>query len=721
MLKRSIFAAVFFALACPALLSLGAGFSPAAGAGRVLLPGNVSPRAKPEFDQGPSDPSLAMRRMTLLLKIAPRKQAQLDQLVARQQDTSSSNYHKWLTPAEFGRRFGRSPEEIATVKNWLLSQGFTVDSVSNSATRISFSGTAADLDRAFEADMHDYQVKGRLRHANSMDPSIPGVLANLVVGPVSLNTFRRKPAHGAARPLSTGDLKPGYTVGGAGSGNLGPGYYLSPGDFAAVYDVNNIYSLGYTGGGVTIAVIGQAPADTAMWAKFRSAFGVPYNTPNVIVVGNQPPVDDGQGDVEESDIDVEWTSAVAPAATIDFVTASVDAGGIDTAAEYVVDNNLAPILSLSYDLCESDLGASGNQYYSGLWEQAAAEGITVFVASGDSGAYDCTDSRQKAVNGIASTPYNVAVGGTSLSNSPIYWSSTNSPTDVSALSSIPTLPEAAWNDYSSSGRWTEYASGGGASAVYTKPAWQVCPGVPGDGRRDVPDVSLNADPYGVGFLVYTCNDDSSKCASNSYGLYAFGGTSCAAPPFAAIMALIEQSLGGWPQGNANTVFYQLGNAQYSGTSTTDPVFNDITSGGNGFVGNGTTLPGYSCTTAYDQVTGLGSVDATRLLLAYQEFGGLWAGAKDLGGGWKYLGWFGFFYTDSFPWVFHQTLGWLHPSGSSMKNIWFYDIAMKTFWWTSQTLYPYIYRSSDNAWLYYEPGTSNPRRFYNYSTKSWESD
>lgn len=695
--------------------------------GRVILHGNVSPGAKPEFDVGPSSPSHVMNRMILLLKMDPRKQAQLDQLVSEQHDPSSANYHKWLTPAQFGQKFGRTPEEIATVTNWLVSRGFSIDSVSRSGTRINFSGTAADVNRAFDANMHDYRVNGHLRHANSTDPSIPSSLASLVAGPVSLSSFPRKPAHTASRPLEVGGAgKPGYTVGGSGSGYLSEGYYLSPGDFAAVYDVTGVYGMGYNGRGITIAIVGQTVADTSMWAEFRSTFGLPANAPNVIVAGKSGKlVDSGQGDEEESDIDVEWAGAVAPAAAIDFVSASVSDGGVDTAAQYVVDNALAPIMSLSYDLCESDLGASGNQFYANLWEQAAAEGITVFVSSGDNGAYDCVDSQGNptatlAVNGLASTPYDIAVGGTSLSASPQYWGTTNSSSDVSALSAIPALPETAWNDWSTSGGWYEWASGGGASNTYSKPSWQTCVGVPNDGSRDVPDLSLNADANGVGYLVYTCNDGSSQCGSNSYGLYAFGGTSCASPSFAGIMALIEQSLGGQWQGNANSVFYQLANTQYSATSATNTVFNDITSGTNGFVGNKTNLAGYSCTSGYDQVTGLGSIDATNLVLAYQQFGGLWEGAIDYGNGWKWLTWFGYFNTGSPPWIYHEQLGWLYPFGTSLASIWFWDPQMNSFLWTSQTVFPFLYRASDNSWLYYAEWSSPPG-FYNFTTQKWETN
>lgn len=720
MIKRSFLVLPVFAAALLTCLTTGpACFAASEGSAnqnnRVVLTGEVSSKARPEFDQGPTQPATQMSGMILLLKMDPQKQEQLDQLIAEQQDSSSANYHKWLTPAEFGRRFGRSSADIAVVKSWLTSQGLKVDSVSNSCTMINFSGTAAAIDRAFQAHMHDYLVNGRLHHANSVAPSIPGDIADLVTGPASLSDFRRKPAHSPARPLATGAAKPAYTSGGS--------YSLSPGDFAAIYDVNKIYnSLGYTGKGVTIAVTGQAPADSAMWKEFRTTFGLPSNTVNVIVAGSKTPYDDGNGDQEESDLDVEWAGAVAPGATIDFVTASVDAGGVDTANEYVVDNDLAPILACSYDSCELSMGSSNP--YTTLWEQAASEGITVFVASGDNGAYDCTDTQGnpiEGVNGMASSPYDVAVGGTSLSDSSQYWSSTNSSTDVSALSSIPEIPEVAWNDFVISGYTNLEASGGGASSYYSKPSWQVCTGVPSDSRRDLPDISLNSDPDGVGYLVYTCDDDSSACATNSYGQYIFGGTSCATPAFAGIMALIVQSLDGKWQGNANTTFYQLGQAQYDSSSATTKIFNDITSGTNGFVGNGYNLPGYSCTIGYDQVTGLGSVDATNLLLAYQQATGLWAGAVDLGNGWKYLSWFGYFNTSASPWIYHNSLGWLYPMGTSPDNIWFWDARTNSFLWTSQTEFPYLYSTSYGAWLYYQEWSSNPCYFYNTGTKSWVTD
>ena len=657
-IKRLIVAAIIFGIASsagfvPLKKSIGIRFAFAAANGvidendRVVLHGNVPPKARPEFDAGPTDPSLPMNRTILLLKIAPERQAKLDRLVAEQQDPSSPNFHHWLTPEEFGKRFGRSPEEIATVKGWLISHGFTIDEIAKGGTWINFSGTAADVDSAFQTKMHDYQVNGQLRHANSTDPSIPRALADLVAGPVSLHNFPRKAMHTPRRHISDAEKppakrQPGYTE---SDGT----HDLAPGDFAVIYDVNSVYNMGYDGTGVTIAIVGRTiPAqggsqDAAItkWNTFRSTFGLPVtDTSPVITVNGTSPGDQGADEDAEADLDVEWAGAVATGATIHFVASksTYSADGVDLSAQYIVDKNLAPIMSDCFGTCESQnaTGATDNAFYNSLWEQAVSQGMTVFVVTGDSGAYACTDENGnpeggKAVNGLASTPYNIAVGGTALSSDSSYWNTTNSADGVSALGY---MPEVAWNEWNAAPYydWTEWASGGGASSIYPKPAWQVCPGVPSDSARDMPDVSLNADVY-VGYRVYTCYNYSGPCTATdgnpANGFFVFGGTSAASPSFAGIMALIVQSTGGQRQGNFNSVLYPLGNAQYSGVSGAIAVFHDITSGTNGFVGgpspeDSLDLPGYSCTPYYDLVTGLGSVDAANLLLAFEDDGPLTA-------------------------------------------------------------------------------------------------
>jgi subtilase family serine protease len=576
-----------------------------------------------------------MNRTILLLKIAPEKQAELDRLVAEQQDPSSPNFHHWLTPEEFGKRFGRTPEEIATVKGWLISHGFTIDETAKSGAWINFSGTAADVDRAFHAEMHDYFVNGQLRHANSTAPSIPRALADLVAGPVSLHSFPSKAMHTPPRHIfDTEKPQPNYTEPDNG------GYDLAPGDFAGIYDVNAAYNMGYDGAGVTIAIVGRTlpPAAIAKWNIFRSTFKLPYNPP-VVIVNGPTPGDQGPDDDAEADLDVEWSGAVAKGATIKFVTSKPTnvTRGEALSAQYIVDKSLASIMSECFGQCESN-NSIWNAFYNTLWQQAASQGITVVIASGDIGVYGCDETGNNGllaqplgVNGFASTPYNIAVGGTTLSDASTYWNPVNSKNGTSALGY---MPEVAWNEWNAQEDWTQYASGGGASSLYPKPAWQVCPGVPNDGARDLPDVSLNAD-VNIGYRVYTCtNDTGLSCGPNSWSVY--GGTSVAAPSFAGIMALIVQSAGGQRQGNFNSVLYQLGNAQYSGASGASAVFHDITSGNNGF---GENLPGYSCTPYYDLVTGLGTVDVANLLLAFQEGGSLTvtigpASAVSAGAMWK---------------------------------------------------------------------------------------
>jgi subtilase family serine protease len=326
--------------------------------------------------------------------------------------------------------------------------------------------------------------------------------------------------------------------------------------------------------------------------------GLSANPPQVIVNGTDPG-DLGLNEDSEADLDVEWSGAVAKNATIEFVisksTNTTD--GVDLSAQYIVSNNLAPVMSTSFGSCEADLGASENTFYNNLWQQAASQGITSFISSGDSGAAGCnagsdSSGSGQAVNGLASTPYNVAVGGTKFNEgSGNYWNTSNGAGYASAISYI---PEVTWNESALDGGSGLWATGGGVSSLYAKPAWQASPGVPADGKRDVPDVALSA----AGHDAYMVEIDG--------GLYAISGTSASSPSFAGLMALIVQKTG-QRQGNANTRFYQLANAQYGAGGVT--VFHDTTSGNNSVPG----VTGYSAGIGYDLTTGLGSVDAAALV------------------------------------------------------------------------------------------------------------
>jgi len=556
---------------------------------RVVLSHNVNPNARPIYDIGGTDYSLPMEHMVITLQRTAEKQAELDQLLADQQNLSSDNYHKWLTPEEFGKKFGADPEDIDAIKSWLISHGFIVEELPKGGTWINFSGKVADVERAFGTHIHDYYMNGKIYHANSTDPTIPEVLADLVGGVVSLHNFPRKPMNNGSKPEFTS----------------GSEHYLAPGDFATIYNVNALYNAGINGSGQTIAIVGRTHPSSTNWATFRSMMGLPGNLPQVIVNGTDPGDLGGDEDVE-ADLDVEWSGAVAKSATIAFVVSKSTntTDGVDLSAQYIVNSNLAPVMSTSFGACEADMGSAGNAFYNNLWMQAAAQGITSLVASGDSGAAGCssadsTSGSGTGVNGLSSTPYNIAVGGTEFDEgSGNFWNSTNTSNGSSAISYI---PEMAWNESGStsfcppgetcSGLW---ATGGGVSSIYNKPAWQVAPGVPSDGKRDVPDISLSAALHD-GYLVVTLG-----------GLYRVGGTSASSPSAAGIMALIVQKTRE-RQGNTAVGLYRLGNAQYGSGGVN--VFHDIISGNNSVPG----VTGYSCSVGYDQVTGLGSIDANALV------------------------------------------------------------------------------------------------------------
>ncbi len=558
----------------------------------VVLPGNVSPQARPEFDVGPTNPSKLMKHMILTLKVSPAKEAALKDFLRRQQEPGSSDYHKWLTPDEFGQRFGASEQDIRTVTGWLRSQGFSIDKVAKGRMAVNFSGTVGQVQRAFHTQIDNFRVNGKMHDANAWDPSIPRALSGMVAGVVSLHNFPRKPMHIVVGAVPTHGIAPAYTSGDA--------HFLAPGDFATIYDLDPLYTAGIDGTGVTIAIVGRTHIQTAPVTTFRQTLGLPANDPVITVNPAGDPGDLGGGEDMEAYLDVEWSGAVAPKATVNFVcsasTAATD--GVDLSAQYIVDNDLAPVMSTSFGMCEDSMGATENKFYNDLWMQAAAEGITSCVASGDSGSAGCDSAGADTgtglgVNGLSSTPYNVSVGGTlfmDTSNPGQYWSSTNQTDLSSALSYI---PEQAWNESAletgGNGLW---ATGGGVSMTYTKPSWQVAPGVPDDGMRDVPDVSLSASGHNA-YLVYTG------------GWTGVAGTSASSPSFAGIMALIVQKTGE-RQGNINPRLYKLADVQYGGSGA--PVFHDVTTGDNSVPG----VTGFYCGPGYDAVTGLGSVDGDAL-------------------------------------------------------------------------------------------------------------
>lgn len=598
------------------------------------LPRNTHALARSEFDRGLAPANLPMNHMLMVLTPSPDRQQALALLLQAQQDKNSSQYHRWLTPQEFGARFGTAPSDIDTVSAWLQSNGFQVSRVSNGRNLVEFSGTAGQIQQAFHTEIHQFVVNGVAHWANSSDPEIPAALTPVVAGISTLYNFRKKSqmsrvARDVASAQAGSARQPQFTS----STGI---HALSPADFKGVYNMSGIPK-NLDGTSTTIAVVARSNINMQDVQDFKNAFGVPYQLPQIVVNGTDPG-NLGDGDEAEAVLDVSWAAGLAPGATVDLVvSASTNTtDGVDLSEEYIIDNNLADVMTESYGICEAYFTQAEAQFYSALAQQAAAQGITYTVAAGDSGAAGCDDPnnqkiarRGNAVNVLAATPFNIAVGGTQLNETSglSYWNSSNSQTGFSSFLGFP-IPEKAWNESctaaqcgASAGIW---AGGGGPSGLFSKPAWQSgVPGIPADGARDVPDVSLTSASHDFYLL---CLDGSCTTQQGKSSFSGVSGTSAATPAFAAIMALVVQSQNA-RQGQAAATLYGLAAAQtpsscnaanpvYQLGLSTDCIFNDVTTGNNavpGGAGYGTSAALYQARTGYDLATGLGSVNVTNLV------------------------------------------------------------------------------------------------------------
>lgn len=555
----------------------------------VARPLDIYPMARPEYDQGEASPDTPMERMVLVLAPGAEQQKELNELTATQQDRESPEYHRWLTPEAFGSRFGVSAADLDQIVDWLKTHGFEVEPVSPARRSIIFSGSVAQVAAAFHTAIHVYNVGGERHLANAGAPEIPMALAEVVLGIVSLHDFRAQPMYRAAGPITRGQASPAWL---GGDGND----YLAPADFATIYDASSLYTKSIDGTGQSIAIVGRTNINVSDVQTFRSLMGLPANNPIVVVNGPNPGILSG-GEEGEAVLDVEWSGAVARKAAIKLVVSQSTntTDGVTLSAQYIVNKNLAPIVSVSFSECEIAMGAAGSQFWNGLWQQASVQGMTVLVSSGDSGAAGCdadsadVSTNPQSVNGLCSSPFSTCVGGTEFSadraNPSAYW--------TAAGSALGYIPEAAWNESGMAGGSGLWSTGGGPSMYYPKPAWQAGPGVPADGWRDVPDVALSAAAHD-GYLTYM---------TGSY--WADSGTSAAAPSFAGLMALAAQHTAG-RLGSVNSTLYQLAANQAEGGGA---VFHDVITGNNSVPG----LDGFSAGIGYDLTTGLGSVDAAQLI------------------------------------------------------------------------------------------------------------
>ncbi len=572
--------------------------------------------------------------MLLQLQRSPEQELALAQFLDGLQKPGSANYHKWLTAQEYGGRFGLAQQDLDTISGWLAAHGLKVNVVYPSRMVIDFSGTAGQVREAFRTEMHALDVNGVRHIANMSDPQIPAALAPAVVGVVSLHDFAPHPLYRA---------KPAYTFVSGGATYQA----VVPADVATIYNLNPLFSGGTSGQGQTIVVIEDTNVySTSDWTTFRSTFGLSgYTSGSFTQAHPAPPSGTNNctnpgtnGDDLEAILDAEYASAAAPSAAIELASCAdtvTTFGGLIALQNMLNESSTPPaIVSISYGECEAENGASANAAYNAVYQQAVAEGVSVFVSSGDEGAASCDANLSNATHGIGvsgftSTPYNVSVGGTDYGDTyagtnSTYWNSTNTSADGSAKSYIPEIP---WNDscagellatylgipttYGTTGfcnsstantyglHTTASGSGGpsgcatgspsttgvvsGSCAGYAKPLWQSLVGNPADGVRDIPDVSLFAANGIWGHYYVFCDSDTrnggAACTGAPSGWSGAGGTSFASPIWAGFQALINQKTGE-RQGNPNPTYYSLAAGEYgsSGNSACNSTL------GNGVAG-----------------------------------------------------------------------------------------------------------------------------------------
>jgi subtilase family serine protease len=674
------------------------------------LGGNTRPEANRQNDRGAVADSFPMEHMLLQLQRSPEEEDAVRGLIDELHKAGSPKFHQWLTAQEFGRTYAPAGEDVDKITAWLESHGFSVNMVYPSGMMVDFSGTAAQVRAAFHTSIHYYEVNGKRHIANASDPRIPAALAPVVAGVVSMHDFL---------PHSMRTARRNYTFTSGGN----PFQALAPADLATIYDLNPLFNKGYTGKGQTIAVIEDSNLySNADWYTFRSVFGLNVYSSGSLTVAHPAPASGanncgnpglGSGDDGEAILDAEWASAAAPGASI-VVAACADTyttfGG-QFAMQNLINSAKPPaIISISYGECEAENGASSNAAFNSLYQQAVAEGVSVFVSAGDEAAASCDANLPSATHGIgvsafASTPYNVAVGGTDFADTysgtnNSFWNAQNSSVYGSAVSYI---PEAPWNDSCAGGLLVAYigyptpygadsfcgsraanqdglltvaggsggpsgcATGapynygviGGTCKGYAKPSWQTAvAGIPNDGVRDIPDVSLFASNGFWGHYYVICWSDTAgggaPCLGAPSGWAGAGGTSFSSPIMAGIQALVNQKQGS-AQGNPNYVYYKLAAKEYGtqGSSSCDSsnspsagstgcIFHDVTMGdivvncagsancygyagsqsGHGLgdpdgalsVSDSLFTSAYAAATGWDFATGIGSVDAYNLVM-----------------------------------------------------------------------------------------------------------
>jgi hypothetical protein len=616
----------------------------------VTVAGSVHPLTRRAADLGAVNPDMELDGIVLNTGLSTAQQNDMETLLGALQNPASAQYHHWLTQEEFGARFGLSDADLDKVKGWLRSEGFTVERVASSRNAIYFRGTAGQVESAFHTQLRQYGLGQRTHFANATELQVPAGIAQVLLNVRGLNNFRLKPNVQRTSPK----MKTEFTYAAGES-------FLTPGDWATIYDVLPIYSAGYDGTGSDVGVVGQTYAPQVDIDNFRQAAGLTATKLTYVCIDPVTSNCTGasaistEGDLGEADLDIEWSGGIARNAMVHFVYApysdvnrTANSLGVFDALQYAVESykvpgtgTVLPVISMSYTDCESSMygssGAIDSGYYNyimSIGQQANSQGQTIVVASGDSGAAGCDAQGEAAdvpakygawVNVPDDSPNYTAVGGTALSGDSgdpsAYWDQT--PEQV--VTALQYIPETVWNECSGSGL---AASGGGVSTVFPQPGWQQTPsGYLGASGRFVPDVAFAA-AGGHNSYMYCSEDNDSAaygkmCANGFWSsggseesvFYSVGGTSAATPSFAGMLTLLTQKYG--PQGNLNPTLYKLAH----NAATYSTVFHDITGGNNvvpcvaGSNGCANGLLGWNAGPGYDMATGLGSIDGWQLYVA----------------------------------------------------------------------------------------------------------
>ncbi|RDJ00584.1 hypothetical protein DVT68_07305 [Dyella solisilvae] len=602
---------------------------------------------------GAVDDSVPMPHMQLILKPSAARAAALRSLIDAQHDPSSGKYHQWITPQEYGENFGVKDADIAAVASWLTSRGFTVNSVYPNKTQIDFSGTAGAVRRAFHTQMNRYQLglpnSGTVENhvANSSDISVPDALTSVVTGVAGLNDFHAKPllkkpqlatydpsSHRFQLPKpAASDTKAQAEQAIREAISAGPGVRgLVPYDMQTIYNTSPLYTAGLTGAGMTIAVVedlGMLPSD---WTNFVSQFGLgsyggtytqfqpqPASGPTNCVDPGGETADTESG---ETILDAEYATAMAPGANVWVATCSDNLvtnafGGVYLAANNLINNPSAAgrpnVISASYGLGELVIDTASKTALDAMWAQANAEGISVFISSGDSGSnadyngliiglLGPVDGGIDA-NSLATSPDVTAVGGTDTADvldgtTSTYFNSTPNAVYGTAKSYV---PELTWNQscgntlaaekvfhlpvvalcsklatFGGGQAASSEGSSGAPSVINGKPAWQrIVHGAAKDQSRDIPDISLFGGSFSGSTWVVICAGSAPCTPGFTSPVALTGGTSLSAPMFAGIQALLDEGIakagGSMNQGNAAPTLYQLASNEYGGPTGAEPA------------------------------------------------------------------------------------------------------------------------------------------------------